>query len=561
MVENWLGTGSVLRSVALAQHLRQSQSGNSSWKMPAVAPVSSFVVQLDDHYHSVYPSLYILNGFVHFGERHSLDIHDLYYSPPQARKPAFSAVQIDSPHWITTITSRPSACPLEPAIHSRHRSLVDQAIFCVEMTALATRELSSPPGLTDSKSFSFHTSSLSDTESALSDITHFEDISLEKEVNIRQTAIGHDTAKLVSSTMNGGSKSASVVAPRELTVGDRRQSAPTLHGSSQPSSVFNSRPGLALPKGANGRRSYHTSSSTSLARRAMSNHSRSRSPSPSAPSFTPILPKSATITLAPDWHAVNPPLKSAPVRRGSWAPNRKTAKELEKEYDDLDEELPDDASLWNVPLSPRPSTSENMKPPPSFHFIASPQKDSPVIPPWRKQTSVVIPPTSQGISTGTASPAVSDTFGPFPNSPVKPMYPRGMSTGAMPDRQPLANSRAKSWTVAMSELSEEAKDLTAALESLADKSGRQREENVQRGSLSARPSMDIRARTATSVDLPPLRTNNFMIDPLPMSKEKEKVLSRTRPSWLPPKSQKEEKKHLKEYQRMMELSLQAGIYT
>jgi len=274
-----------------------------------------------------------------------------------------------------------------------------------------------------------------------------------------------------------------------------------------------------------------------------------------------MLPKSATINLAPDWRAVNPPLMSAPVRRGSWAPNRKTAKELEKEYDDLDEELPDDASLWNVPLSPRPSTSENMKPPTSFHFITNPEKDNPVIPPLRKKTSVVIPLTSQGISTGTASPAVSDTFGPFPSSPVKPMYPRGMSTGAMPDRQPLANSRAKSWTVAMSELSEEAKDLTAALESLADKSGRQREENVQRGSLSARPSMNIRARTATSVDLPPLRTNNFMIDPLPMSKEKEKVLSRTRPSWLPPKSQKEEKKHLKEYQRMMELSLQAGKYT
>lgn len=34
-------------------------------------------------------------------------------------------------------------------------------------------------------------------------------------------------------------------------------------------------------------------------------------------------------------------------------------------------------------------------------------------------------------------------------------------------------------------------------------------------------------------------------------------MSRTRPSWLPPKSRKEEKRHLKEYQRMMELSLQA----
>jgi len=67
-----------------------------------------------------------------------------------------------------------------------------------------------------------------------------------------------------------------------------------------------------------------------------------------------------------------------------------------------------------------------------------------------------------------------------------------------------------------------------------------------------------RAKTST-VELPPLRINNVMIDPLPVSKEKEKVLSRTRPSWLPPKSQKEEKKHLKEYQRMMELSLESGM--
>jgi hypothetical protein len=48
-----------------------------------------------------------------------------------------------------------------------------------------------------------------------------------------------------------------------------------------------------------------------------------------------------------------------------------------------------------------------------------------------------------------------------------------------------------------------------------------------------------------------------MIDPLPISKEKEAVLSRTRPSWLPPKNPAEEKRHLKEYQKMMALSLEA----
>lgn len=49
-----------------------------------------------------------------------------------------------------------------------------------------------------------------------------------------------------------------------------------------------------------------------------------------------------------------------------------------------------------------------------------------------------------------------------------------------------------------------------------------------------------------------------MIDPLPISKEKEKVLTRTRPSWLPPKDQKEEKRHLREYKKMMAMAREAG---
>lgn len=48
-----------------------------------------------------------------------------------------------------------------------------------------------------------------------------------------------------------------------------------------------------------------------------------------------------------------------------------------------------------------------------------------------------------------------------------------------------------------------------------------------------------------------------MIDPLPVSKEKEAVLSRTRPSWLPPKDPAEEKRHLRQYQKMMAASARA----
>ena len=108
----------------------------------------------------------------------------------------------------------------------------------------------------------------------------------------------------------------------------------------------------------------------------------------------------------------------------------------------------------------------------------------------------------------------------------------------------------------LSELSDEAKALTESLENYALDSERKQEDAVQSGKDIRRRSADKLSRAKT-IELPPLRLNNVMIDPLPISKEKEKVLTRTRPSWLPPKSQKEEKRHLKEYQRMMILSQEA----
>lgn len=130
----------------------------------------------------------------------------------------------------------------------------------------------------------------------------------------------------------------------------------------------------------------------------------------------------------------------------------------------------------------------------------------------------------------------------------------------VPDRFSFSSTRTKSWNVALSELSEDAKSLTEAFENHAALAEQKHEEAVQSGESVIRPSMEKLSRAKTStVQLPPLRINTVMIDPLPISKEKEKVLSRTRPSWLPPKSQKEERKHLKEYQRMMELSMEAGM--
>ena len=124
----------------------------------------------------------------------------------------------------------------------------------------------------------------------------------------------------------------------------------------------------------------------------------------------------------------------------------------------------------------------------------------------------------------------------------------------------MPKTRAKSWNAALEELSEEAKILTEALEAFAIEEGRSHNAKVQSGGKDGviwqpEPRKLVKAKT---VELPPLRKSNIMIDPLPISKEKEAVLTRTRPSWLPPKSQKEEKRHLKEYQKIMALSIEAG---
>jgi hypothetical protein len=120
--------------------------------------------------------------------------------------------------------------------------------------------------------------------------------------------------------------------------------------------------------------------------------------------------------------------------------------------------------------------------------------------------------------------------------------------------------RAKSWTAVRSELSAEAQALTEALEAHAEDEQNKALELRQRRSFGNGSTTDFhkpaRVRSAIA-ELPPLRRTNIMIDPLPVSKEKEAVLSRTRPSWLPPKDPAEEKRHLKEYQKMMAQSAES----
>ncbi|KAL8721965.1 MAG: hypothetical protein Q9181_007595 [Wetmoreana brouardii] len=437
------------------------------------------------------------------------------------------------------------------------------------MTTLAAQAPSSPPGLTaskSSKSSSFHSSSHEGTDGLLSDITHFEDIGLDEEPPLPTRELyGFDTIiakrpalRGPAKTMSGKSNHAATVANmRDLTLPGQQPKYSNTNGQTKvPSGLGITHP-LAVPGPHGFKRGQRSPSSPSLAQQAMENLSRSRSPSPShqSPRSAMLQPLQRPATL--QGPLVSPIIHKPPVRRGSWQPSRKSIKELEDEYNDSDEDLPDDASLWNVPISPRPPHERSAISPaasagPSTN--TSPERQPSFNPSKGSLKELRAPRTAPF---GVGSREFVKTPNGIPVSTARPIYPPSLPSGALSDHYPFPKSRAKSWTVAMSELSDEAKSLTAALENHVDCAEKSYEEAVQSGLAPTRPSVEKKSRSKTSVELPPLRVNNVMIDPLPISKEKEKVLSRTRPSWLPPKDQKEERKHLKEYQRMMESSLEA----
>ncbi|KAI8950536.1 hypothetical protein F4801DRAFT_344160 [Xylaria longipes] len=222
-------------------------------------------------------------------------------------------------------------------------------------------------------------------------------------------------------------------------------------------------------------------------------------------------------------------------RRRSWQSNRETdsVSNAEKEFDDDDDgddDIPDGLILDNVPLSPRPPSERSSSRPVSAS--TSPERQ----------------PKERVRSVGNGTPPVAADHGSL-KSPIWRSENSSDSQRSMP-LSPL-KGRAKSWTAAISGLNAEAKALTEKLEEHADELERR---GVSQSTM--RPVPKPRVKSALA-ELPPLRRSNIMIDPLPISKEKEAVLSRTRPSWLPPKDPAEERKHLKEYQKMMASSIEA----
>ncbi|KHO01553.1 Rab-GAP/TBC domain protein [Metarhizium album ARSEF 1941] len=377
----------------------------------------------------------------------------------------------------------------------------------------------SPPGMTTSKSSksSSFQSLNSDDGSVLSDVSHFEDIGLDDDSATVKVDVRPGPTPLVTPV---GRNLASVKRP---PVPEPRRSFPNLQ-----TNVYAANPRSTNVSGLTDPRSLSLSRGHSTTSLPAARRNRSVSPNLS------LDPRDIDLSSKPQPRA----------RRGSrLVTRRRSLQELERECDEDDgDDIPDGIVLENVPISPRPVHER----PPSRAPSVSPSPDR--------------APKERVRNVGNGTPAVAQAQGCLRS----PSWKSDVSD--RPPSSPL-NLRANSWNLALADLNAESKALTEKLEEHADElqarfshrpSGSARPNTWNSGHMPYDHVYDKRARVKSSTpELPPLRRTNIMVDPLPISKEKEAVLSRTRPSWLPPKDPAEERRHLKEYQKMMAASAKA----
>lgn len=397
----------------------------------------------------------------------------------------------------------------------------------------------SPPGMSTSKSSK--TSSLrsynsDDDNGVAADAAHFEEIGLDDDTATIDASHSRDFQQTKS---NPNPYSASFAS--DLRAASARHVGPKIHPQAQTR-------GLVRPNAPReitpGKKSRPTFPPTRPGFRDTSTHNLTMiGPDPQrGPLPMRGMPVRSASTLSVNRRrrspspnqSLNPrdPNRPGLIRRSSWQSNRerKGIIELEKECDDDDDDnIPDGFILDNVPLSPRPPTERSSSRPASTS--TSPERLS----------------KDRMRNVGNGTPSVATDSGSLRSPTWKTdSSPTPTKSGASSPK-----GRAKSWTAAVSALSAEAKALTEKLEEHADE--------LDKHGVFQQPCLQTakpRVKSAFA-ELPPLRRTNIMIDPLPISKEKEAVLSRTRPSWLPPKDPAEEKKHIREYQKMMVSSIEA----
>lgn len=416
----------------------------------------------------------------------------------------------------------------------------------------------SPPGLTgskSSKSSSFHSRN-SDDSSVLADVSHFEEIGLDDVATHLEREVPVKTAP----------NPFSASYPTDLRAASRTKSAPRLPA---PRDLGKTRPLREITTGTKTRPKFpplHTTDLRTINVRSTNLNTLYPAPMTSpirskslGPRNAAILPSRRRRSPSPNLSMVSrdPSISMIRPRRSSWQATheRKSSLELERECDeDDDDDIPDYLILDNVPISPRPQSERSRS-------QASSKANSPDRGPKERVRSI-----------GNGTPAVAMAHGSLRSPTWKtdgalasPPTPHGHNLISTPPSGTVSpmKTRTKSWTVALAELNAEAKELTEKLEEHADEL---QQKSAQRSSTGSMPtnrprsadSNDTKTRHKSALpELPPLRRSNIMIDPLPISKEKEAVLSRTRPSWLPPKDPAEERRHLKEYQKMMAKSAEA----
>ncbi|KAJ4370610.1 hypothetical protein N0V83_005131 [Neocucurbitaria cava] len=396
----------------------------------------------------------------------------------------------------------------------------------------------SPPDLTNSKSSkssSFHSSTLSDYMGPTgSDLSHFEEINLDEAAGgpssfpmpvSSSNRIVFEAAKPSSSGRSLSHPHIAQQSFRDLT-GTPKPKYPSLKGQVN-HAVQRQQSQLSAP-GKQLRRGFTSPSAPSLTSLSINAPNRSsRSQSPSNSHKYPSSPRTLSRKSSRNLDVLPSPALS--TRRQSWQDSkRKTVKEREAECDDEDDDLPEDAVIWNVPISPRPVQERS----PAPSACSSPPQTSP------------IPSPREPLSAKTSPAPSLSRYSPRTHSPNIPYR------GDSPPTQ-LIRQRTNTWEDTYTALDPDAKKLTEALEEFQSEFERKQEVKRQLPGLTRSASLSQPEPKAKKTILPPVRKSDPLIDPFQPSAEKQKYLSRTRPSWLPPKNPKEEKKHLREYQQML----------
>ena len=374
------------------------------------------------------------------------------------------------------------------------------------------------PDLTDSASSqsssqsSSRASTVSSIESSLSSM-HFEDINIDDDTSLRSSRLD------LANKENWPDKDISAKRPVLATLQTRQKTYRT--------SETGSKSAVAIDV-----RRHFSSPTTHASIRNLTSRTRSESP---------VLHKPRSAHRLEQFAQTPATSLAVPSRRSSWQPQRKTIYEIEAEYHDSDDELPDDASLFNVPVSPSVRAKRSVVGSATSSVRGSPDRGSPPLSPG---------PLPLDASSRQRNGSYRSNSGQ--TQPRQRLAHRA-STNQLRQVKSSGNSpqnnsrsgRTKSWNVLVDDLDSEARLVAEKLEFYY-------ENNTI---ISPKENHSQRNSAPGAIPLPPIQRGT--LDFMPMSKEKEAVLSRTRPSWLPPKDPREERRHLEEYQRMMKASREA----